>query len=311
MPKHSHQYNVEITAGASTASFRSLFSGLLLLAVLFLPVAQAAWQPAQYSNLVVAASGDYGRWWQTWNEVAGSTLVKINDVYVDSENRILSAGYIDTGVGSVNLYVARHDSDGTLLWQDTYDGGLSDEAVYITQDLDGNVLVAGASDAGTGSSQEANVIVLKYDLNGTRLWSQLDNISGNLLNARAAKGASGELYVAATHDIDGFFNKDIVLLRFDTTGSVSQLGSSYTASTAGGAAVATDIAVAPDGTIVIAGTSDEATKDIVVLKYNADGTVPAAWAGGFLSSSHYAGWNANDSASALHIDAAGDIYVAG
>jgi len=290
----------------------ALLALCLLSAALFTPVAHAAWQPAQYSTQAVANSGDYGRWWQTWNSISGSSVVKINDVYVDNENRILSAGYIDSGSGSVDIYIARHDTDGTLLWEDTYDGGSYDEGLFITQDPGGNVLVAGSSDNGT--SKETDVIVLKYALDGSRLWSQADTVTGSLADVRAAMGTGGEIYVAATRELDSFFNKDIVLLRFDTTGSVTWLNefTMYSASTAGGAATVADMAVAPDGTIVIAGTSDEATKDIVVLKYNPDGTVPVAWQGGILSSTRYPDYlSANDYASALNIDAAGNIYVAG
>jgi len=82
-----------------------------------------------------------------------------------------------TNNGEEDVYVARIDSSGHLVWSKQYGGPGQDRAYYCTRDIDGNVLVAGKDSANggavTGNHGESDVWVfkLKYS-DGSMMWQK-------------------------------------------------------------------------------------------------------------------------------------------
>jgi hypothetical protein len=91
----------------------------------------------------------------------GSTINPLS-VAVDTNNNIIVAGY----QGSNNPFaVAKFDTNGNLLWANTYDVvGVNDYAYGVTVDPNNNIIATGVS----GNE----VITIKYSSSGSQLWAK-------------------------------------------------------------------------------------------------------------------------------------------
>jgi hypothetical protein len=80
------------------------------------------------------------------------------------------AGYTtSSGAGREDVYVARLDADGDVVWERAYGGLGSDEGRAVCASSDGCFVVAGRTDSfGSG---ESDVYVLKLDADGDSLWT--------------------------------------------------------------------------------------------------------------------------------------------
>ncbi len=79
------------------------------------------------------------------------------------------------GKRDLDFVTSRHDRNGNLLWQRRYSGDANgpDKAYRIAVDPEGSVYVAGVSFLGadSGGRTGEHILVVKYDRNGTELWT--------------------------------------------------------------------------------------------------------------------------------------------
>ncbi len=173
-------------------------------------------------------------------DVAGN--VYVTGFYVGSAS---FGGINKISAGSYDVFVAKYNKNGVLLWVQSAGGIGSDQGNSITVDVAGNVYVTGnyVGSANFGginkiSAGSADVFVAKYNSSGTIQWVQSEGGIGNDQGNSIALDEAGNVYVT------GFY-----------VGTASFGGISSTS--AGGAGA-----------------------DVFVAKYNSSGTILGVQSGG-------------------------------
>ena len=107
-----------------------------------------------------------------WNQTYGGTGYDYgNSVQVTSDGGYIIAGQTNSfGAGAYDVYLIKTDSEGNMLWNQTYGSTNRDEGHSVQVTSDGGHIIAGYTYSfGTGSS---DVYLVKTDSEGNLLWSQ-------------------------------------------------------------------------------------------------------------------------------------------
>jgi uncharacterized delta-60 repeat protein len=116
---------------------------------------------------------------------------------LDANGNVFVTGYSWNGA-NIDYYTAKYAAtDGSLLWERRYDGGVDDDAAAaVAVDGDGNVVVTGYS-FGDGSS--ADYYTVKYAAaDGARLWESRYNGPTNAFDAAEAVAVDSRNNVVVT-----------------------------------------------------------------------------------------------------------------
>ena len=267
---------------------------------------------------------------------AGSDRSQFDAVAVDASGNVYAAGY-QSGTGAFtygsgvtatgtssdyNMVLVKYDSGGTAQWARTVSAG-SDRSQFdaVAVDASGNVYAAGYQNSG-------DVVLVKYDSGGTTQWARTVSAGNSYSEFYAvAVDASGNVYAAGSQgsgtltygsgvSVDAIGNRDVVLVKYDSSGTaqwartVSGVGST-------GWSFFNALAVDASGNVYAAGSqngtgaytygsgvsaSGTNSGNVVLVKYNSNGA--AQWArtvsAGSATSQFYA----------VAVDASG-VYAAG
>ncbi len=169
------------------------------------------------------------KWHRRYNGPADGSDV-LAGLAVDRAGNAYVTGY-SAGVGTgTDFATLKYDSAGTLIWERRYDGPLSkdDAASAIEVDSSFNVFVGGGAATDSIDSGEFGYIstrdfaTLKYDLNGTLLWTRLYSGAGHTNDAASAMQVDVMGNVCITGISDGglghFF--DYATLKYDPDGNL-------------------------------------------------------------------------------------------
>lgn len=113
-----------------------------------------------------------------------------------------------TCVGDNDLFLAKYDLNGNLLWAKSEGGSMSDKALAITADASGNVYIAGyfkdAINFGgvaplTGAG-DRDIYLAKYDSNGNFLWVRTAGSSGRDEAKSVMCDPAGNIYITGMHN---------------------------------------------------------------------------------------------------------------
>jgi hypothetical protein len=219
-----------------------------------------------------------------------------------------------TGAGTI----AGADITSVLItctrWTKQIGTSVYDAARGIATDGAGNIYVVGETDGafdGNTSGGGTDIAVIKYDVNGTKIWSRQLGTAGNDIVHHVAVGTGGNIYIAGqtTGAFAGHLNaggNDAFLAKYDAAGTLlwtRQFGTAlYDA--------ANGITVAATGEVYLAGETDGALpgqvsagdSDVFVAKYDAAGTL--LWTRQF-------GTALYDAANGITVAATGEVYLAG
>jgi hypothetical protein len=152
-----------------------------------------------------------------WTKTYGGT-------YGVSVQQTMDRGFILAGSnhqpGSLffnDMLVIKTDSTGNLLWSKTYGGSLQDGANCIQLTKDGGFIIAGSSNS-FGNVNINSAYVVKADSNGNVLWSkiygEIDNHSAYSVQQTTDRG----YIISGSTNPVGPTNKDIYLIKTDSTG---------------------------------------------------------------------------------------------
>lgn len=191
-----------------------------------------------------------------------------------------TAGWLDDVAGSNggynDIYIMKYAANGSRLWSTQTPSAGDDYAHGIAVDADGNAYVAGSTSPAAGGVTD--IVLTKYDVNGSLLWSKQTGSAGYEEARGVAISSSGaEIYIAGNTNssLDGNMNAgnyDMFLMKYDAAGSkqwTKQIGSN-------GADYAYGITVDDNGdtyiTGYVSGSLDRnlysGTSDIALIKYN-------------------------------------------
>ncbi|HET6584900.1 MAG TPA: hypothetical protein VFG69_15695 [Nannocystaceae bacterium] len=213
---------------------------------------------------------------EVWTQVLDPSTGLDDRAYgvdVDAQDDIYVSGDIGTDPASSDVWLAKLDPAGQLLWQYTFDGpeGQNDVGEDVAVDAEGNAYVVGSVRVG---ANDQDIFVAKIDANGTEVWT--DIVAGpNTLEDRAMGvdvDADGNAIVAGFVSDDGFA-RDVWLRKYDPAGG--EVWTTVWDSLQGGIDAAYEVVVAPDGSIGVAGSTPIiATNENVWLgRFDGDGAL--------------------------------------
>jgi cysteine-rich repeat protein len=194
-------------------------------------------------------------------------------VDVDAQDNIYVSGDIGVSESASDVWLAKLDPGGQMQWQYTFDGpeGTNDIGEDVAIDTGGNAYVVGSVRV---AANDADIFVAKVDPAGVEVWT--DIVAGpNVLEDRAMGvdvDADGNAIVTGFVSDDGF-KRDVWLRKYDPAGG--EVWTTIWDSTLGGVDAGYDVAVAPDGSIGVAGSTPViATNEEVWLgRFDADGAL--------------------------------------
>jgi uncharacterized delta-60 repeat protein len=196
--------------------------------------------------------------------------------------------------GQLQLFLVKHAPDGTIAWQQTWEGPDqfgNDEGTDVATAPDGSVYVSGSTQGNRGDA-----LLLKFSSEGALLWQRRWD-SGGTDGARAvAVGGDGSVFVVGGTSGDN----SLFVLRFTPDGTLEWERRFGPASGDG-------LALASDGSIYVAGTAGRAGgvsgADVVLLKLDSSGTL--VWRRA------YSGSEVADARGGVTVGPDGSIYVGG
>ncbi len=277
-----------------------------------------------WANRLGGAGSDYGI----------SLKVDLNgNVYVTgyfSNVMITPVGTI-TSVGLRDVYLAKYNTEGTLLWIKQAGSSMNDEGnglgidnqngkVYLTGKFNGTIQFADTQES-LISSGNTDIFIAAYNFDGSFLWAKRSGGTQEDIGFALGVDATGNVYGTGTFRETADFGSttltsngvgDIVVFKLDGAGNW------IWAKNYGGLSTETgwDIAVDNAGNNWITGVYASASinfddftisntnimQDVYVFKQNADGDVLWANSGGSLH---------NDYGRGIAIDSQGNCYIGG
>ncbi|MEZ4710587.1 MAG: hypothetical protein R3A44_25530 [Caldilineaceae bacterium] len=223
----------------------------------------------------------------------GNTDQVIRDAVIQSDGKIVVAGWTDSGANGSDFVVVRYNTNGAL--DATFDGdgivvtdfnGGDDSSYGLTLQSDGKIVVVGQV---TNGANGLDVGIARYNANGA-LDATFDGDGKVITTLSAAEDwgamivqqSNGKLVVSGKADVGGSF--DAALLRYNTDGSLDNTfdGDGKVITNIGaGDDLIYDLLLQPNGKIVgVGGSNDGSLTNAVVLRYNPNGALDATFGGG-------------------------------
>ena len=239
-----------------------------------------------------------------------------------------------TNNGGYNIFIAKYDASGNVVWAKSAGGGGNDEGQSICVDTSGNSYVTGSFDNSSTitfgtttltSNGYANIFVVKYDASGNVVWAKSAGGGDDDKGQSISVDANGNSYITGfftsptiTFGSDTLINKDVTGSTFDVfIAKYDASGNVLWAKSAGGnnIDIGQSIAVDASGNSYITGYFQSSTitfgtitltnngsQNIFIAKYDALGNV--VWA-------KSAGGNGYDWGRGISVDASGNSYITG
>jgi uncharacterized delta-60 repeat protein len=242
-----------------------------------------------------AASGGQLSYWLA--TLGGASNDEGYSVATDSADNSYSFGYTESaGAGSSDLFIAKRDAAGEILWQRTLGGGGPQRAYGVAIDSSGNALVLGW----TTSEAVFNIdfLLAKYNSSGTLQWQRTLGGSGNDVGYAVAIDSTDNIYVAGDTRPG---SKNIALLaKYNSSGTIQwqRTLDATNSSTFSGAAIDSS------DNLYVAGNAETGTEyNFLLAKYNSGGTIE--WQRTLTGATFYPGF------SSVFLDSSDNLYAVG
>lgn len=298
---------------------------------------------AVFSNIVLF--GQAPNW--DWAKSAGATSAEygqgtatdaLGNVYLVGafQSSTITFGtttLTNNGVGDFDIFIAKYDPLGNVLWAQSA-GGLSFDYGYgITTDASGNVYITGwfqsttivfGSTTLTNAGVGTDIFLVKYDPSGNVLWAKSEGGSTGDTGYGVATDANGNVYITGEFqsptmtigatiltNAGGTVPNDIFIAKYDNAGTP------LWAQRAGGTGsdFGNSIAIDNYGNAYVTGNFSSSTinfgtgpltnagvYDLYIAKYDPSGGI--LWA-------KRAGGSSGDGSNSVAIDSNGDVCISG
>jgi uncharacterized delta-60 repeat protein len=189
-------------------------------------------------------------WERTWG---GPEFDSAGAVATHSDGSVYVAGRTTSfGPSSAGVFVLKFDSAGQLLWQRLFDDAAGFEAMAVSPD--GSIYAAGSKLRPDSNFSQFDVMVLKLTPAGTLAWGRTYG-AGEVVDVRGGMVAApdGSIYTAGAIQTAKAGSVGISALVLKIAADGSLLFGKKCCSR--GADTGEGIAMAPDGTVLLAGTT--------------------------------------------------------
>lgn len=277
-----------------------------------------------------------------WTKTAGGPAVdKVTGITNDHYGNVFITGHFDSTIafdstnlvsaGGTDVFIAKYDPDGVLIWAKQVGGQNDDYSTAISTDITGNCYVTGfffiqgtiTTFGSTTVTQagDADMFISKFTAAGVLLWVRNAGSKGEDAAFGIATDVSGNSYVSGyfsgtalfgTSKINSVGYTDIFVAKYDAAGNMVWVRSGGGSYQDEAYAVSTDVAGNCyvtgyfTGNAIFGGTPLSSAgyfdTDLMLLKYNPSGLL--LWA-------KKAGGTANDIAYGMDITPSGQIAVTG
>lgn len=149
----------------------------------------------------------------TQEDEGGGSIWTVND-----------GGYILTGSTTLpdakypDIYVARTDVFGKILWTKTYGGNYEDGGTAVIQTSDGNFVVLASSNS-YGSGQSV-IYLFKVDSSGNKIWEQVISENKDISPSSLRETSDGGLIISGNTKDTPDNSSDALLVKTDGQGNV-------------------------------------------------------------------------------------------
>jgi Secretion system C-terminal sorting domain len=248
--------NYSLHLVAKTTNMRSalLFSILLLVCIAAYGQAPIQW--------AVSPGG-------TASDAAYSVRQTFDTGYIVAGYTASTDGDVTVSTGTVDYWVVKLHSDGTIDWQATYGGTGQDEANAIIQTADTGYIVAGYTSSTngdvTGNHGGFDVWVVKLSKTGAIQWEHCYGGAGNEYGTSIQQTSDGGYIIAAYSNMNGgdvtgihSSSNDYWIIKINATGGLVW----ETAIGGSGDDEATGIKETMDGNFIVSGFSNSTDGDV-------------------------------------------------
>jgi len=277
-----------------------------------------------------------------WTKAAGGPAVdKVTGVATDLTGNIFVAGHFDSiitfdstrlvSAGGTDVFIAKYDADGVLLWAKQVGGQNDDFASAISVDITGNCYITGfffiqGTSTTFGSTTiteagDADMFISKFSATGNLLWVRNGGGKNEDASFGIATDAGGNSYVCGyfsgtalfgTTKVTSIGYSDIFVSKYDAAGNLVWIKSCGGAYQDEAYAVSTDVAGNCyvtgyfTGNALFSGTNLASSgyfdTDVFLIKYNPSGLL--VWA-------KRAGGTGNDIGYGINVAKNGSIFIGG
>jgi uncharacterized delta-60 repeat protein len=258
----------------------------------------------------------------------GSGQEIARSLVVQSDGKILVAGYTDKGGGNFDFAVARYNPNGSL--DTTFGSGgkvttpigdptlAGDYAYKIGLQSDGKIIVSGSSHVGGDPYSYYDFAVVRYNANGS-----LDTSFGINGKVTTPVGTAGDFGVCQYIQPDdkilvGGWSESVIngnsvwgfsLTRYLSSGALDEAfgagGKVFTPGIGG----ARDLLMQSDGKILMAGSTNASA--LSVVRYNQDGSLDTSFDNDGIATLPFSGTDSGASYEAMILQPDGKILVGG
>jgi len=202
-----------------------------------------------------------------WQRVLGGSGIDLfNGVALDSSFNVYAVGRTASqGAGSNDVILTKYDSSGTIQWQKLLGLSASDEGNAIAIDGSNNIYI-------TGYYSSNNLLIAKYDSSGTIQWQRALTTSTNNGNGIRVTSAGTVYVVGFSSGGGGQGSNDVLLTKYDTSGTIQWQRVLGGASSDVGNAIAID----SSENLYVAGSTQSqglGSTEILVAKYDSSGAI--------------------------------------
>ena len=154
-----------------------------------------------------------------WESTNGSvSAIERSASALDNNDNMIVVSNTLNAQGDADVHILKYDSEGALLWQQTYagSGNGDDYAVQLAVDGQDNIFVACALTVGTN---DTDIGLLKYNSSGVLQWNSTWGGSANGYDVPAdlIRDGSGNIFVAGGSEASNG-QSDYTIIKYNSTG---------------------------------------------------------------------------------------------
>ena len=162
-----------------------------------------------------------------WDSAASISIADNGSIYITGSTYGDLDGQTNSGNGSSDAFITKFSSDGSKQWTQLLGSVVSDGGNSISAADDGSIYITGYtySDLNGGPSSGGNdVFITKFNIDGSKQWTQLLGSSEHDSSRSISTTEDGSIYIMGSTqgDLDGQPNsgdRDVFISKFNSDGS--------------------------------------------------------------------------------------------